>query len=84
MIQGQFAGNPEFVGYLRSSLKTNKSWDKMFREMMLGPWDKPERKPAIGFLDKRARDLDLLTAECSSRLLLRCGCNLAPAITIRL
>ncbi len=65
MIQGQFAGNPEFVGYLRSSLKTNKSWDKMFREMMLGPWDKPERKPAIGFLDKRARDLDLLTADVS-------------------
>lgn len=63
MIQGSFAGNPAFVNYLRQSLRDGKRWDTMFREVMLGPWDNDERKPAAVFLDRRAKDLDRLTAD---------------------
>jgi hypothetical protein len=63
MIQGQLAGNDGFITYLRKSLQDRKRWDAVFREVMVGPWDTPERKPAIGFLDRRAKDLDQLTAD---------------------
>ncbi|MGH7173632.1 MAG: DUF1549 domain-containing protein [Gemmataceae bacterium] len=63
MIQGPFAGNSAFLNYLRTSLRDGKSWDSVFREMMLGPWDTKERKPAAAFLARRAKDLDRLTAD---------------------
>jgi hypothetical protein len=63
MIQGSFAGNPAFVNYLRRSLREGKRWDTVFREVMLGPWDTDERKPAAAFLDRRAKDLDRLTVD---------------------
>jgi hypothetical protein len=63
MIQGTFAGNPAFVTYLRRSLRDGKRWDTVFREVMLGPWDTDERKPAAAFLAGRTKDLDRLTAD---------------------
>lgn len=63
MIQGPQAGNAGFVGYLRRSLRDGKRWDAIFREVLIGPWDNDERKPAAAFLDRRARDIDLLTAD---------------------
>jgi hypothetical protein len=65
MIQRQYSGDAAFVGYLRTALKANKRWDGIFRDVMLGPWDSPERKPAIGFLAPRAKDIDQLTADIS-------------------
>lgn len=65
MIQGNYAGNQDFVDYLRRSLRARKSWDVLFREMMVGPWDREETKPANRFLDKRARSSDVLTVDAS-------------------
>ena len=63
MIQSRYAGNDAFVDYLRRSIRDSKSWDAIFREMMLGPWDTDERKPANRFLDKRAKTSDVLAVD---------------------
>jgi hypothetical protein len=63
MIQGRFAGHPPFVDYLRRSLRERKSWDALFREIMLGPWESEELAAANRFLDKRAQNLETLTAD---------------------
>ena len=65
MIQGRHAGHEPFVDYLRRSVRDGKPWDAMFRELMTGPWDTDERKPANRFLDRRARTLDVLTADAT-------------------
>src|SRR5207237_3361105 len=57
----KFAGDPEFLEYLRSAVKQNKSWDNLFREIVLGPWDSNDRKRANRFLVKRLESLDDLT-----------------------
>src|SRR5437867_3349324 len=38
LIQGKYAGDREFIAYLRRSIAQRKSWDRVFREIMLGPW----------------------------------------------
>lgn len=63
MLQGSAAGNADFSDYLRRSLREGKPWDKLFRELLVGPWDVPERKPATKFLELRAKDLDKLTTD---------------------
>ncbi|WP_254507771.1 DUF1549 domain-containing protein [Anatilimnocola floriformis] len=65
MLQGTAAGNAEFTDYLRRSLREGKPWDQLFRELLVGPWDTPERKPAARFLDVRAKDLDKLTTDAT-------------------
>lgn len=65
MIQTRHAGNADFVDYLRRSLRDRKSWDAVFRELMLGPWDTDERKPANRFLDRRAGTTDVLTVDAT-------------------
>jgi hypothetical protein len=62
-LQGKYAGDPEFLEYLRASVARHRPWDVMFREMMLGPWDTPEQKRASRFLSRRQRDLDELTTD---------------------
>lgn len=62
-IQQRHAGHEPFLAYLRQAVQENRSWDVLFREMMLGPWDAPPRQAANTFLDRRARDLDALTAD---------------------
>lgn len=63
MLQGNAAGNAEFTDYLRRSLRERKGWDVVFRELMLGPWQSDESKPATHFLGVRAKDLDRLTTD---------------------
>src|SRR5437773_2141485 len=61
VIQGRLAGDPEFLEYLRTSAAGHKPWDQVFREVLLGPWDNPERKRADRFLARRLNSLDDLT-----------------------
>ncbi len=65
MIQGRYAGNAAFIGWLEKSLADGKPWDRMFEEMMLGPWKEPEQKPANRFLDKRAKTSDVLANDAA-------------------
>ncbi|HKI31244.1 MAG TPA: DUF1549 domain-containing protein [Gemmataceae bacterium] len=65
-IQGKYAGDAEFIEYLRASVAERKPWDAMFRDMMLGPWDTKERKRADRFLSRRQNSLEDLTADSAS------------------
>jgi hypothetical protein len=65
MLQGDSAGNAEFIDYLRRRLRERKGWDVVFRELMLGPWNADESKPATRFLEVRAKDLDKLTTDAT-------------------
>lgn len=65
MIQTRYAGNADFVDYLRRSIRDEKSWDIVFRELMLGPWDTDQLKPANRFLDKRAKTTDVLAVDAA-------------------
>lgn len=64
-LQGSLAGNAEFVDYLRRRLQARRPWSEIFRELMLGPWDTDDSKPAVKFLDSRARDIDRLTVDAT-------------------
>ena len=61
MIQEKYAGEAEFLDYLRSAVADHKPWDRIFREVMLGPWDTKQSKRADRFLAKRLNSLDDLT-----------------------
>jgi len=63
IIQDTKAGDDKFVTWVEQSLNTDKPWDAMFREMLLGPWKSDEAKSAIRFLDRRTKDLDALTVD---------------------
>jgi hypothetical protein len=65
LIQGKYAGDRNFITYLRQSIAQHKTWDRLFQEIMLGPWDTDEQKPAARFLSQRIRDLDDLTTDTS-------------------
>jgi hypothetical protein len=65
-IQGKYAGDADFIEYLRSAVAAHRPWDAMFRDMMLGPWDTKERKRADRFLVKRQNSLEELTADSTS------------------
>jgi hypothetical protein len=62
-IQGKYAGDADFIEYLRSAVAAHRPWDAMFRDMMLGPWDTKERKRADRFLARRQNSLEELTAD---------------------
>jgi hypothetical protein len=53
-------------GYLLTALAENRSWDGIYRDLLLPDDKDPKRKPASEFLRQRVRDLDKLTAEVSS------------------
>jgi hypothetical protein len=61
MIQEKYASDSEFLEYVRSSVAEHKPWDRMFREILVGPWDTKERKRADRFLQRRIGSLDDLT-----------------------
>jgi hypothetical protein len=65
ILQGPSAGNAEFTDYLRRRLRERKGWDLMFRELLLGPWNTDEMKPATRFLEVRTKDLDRLTSDAT-------------------
>lgn len=61
VIQGKYAGEPEFLEYVRSATAQHKGWDQVFREVLLGPWDTKELQGAQRFLSRRLNNLDDLT-----------------------
>jgi len=65
VVEGRNAGNAEFVDYLRRSLRQRITWDALFRQLLVGPWDSTEQKPASRFLNQRAKQLDLLAIDTS-------------------
>jgi hypothetical protein len=63
VVQGPAAGNAEFIDYLRRSLRQRRPWDGVFREVMLGPWESDESRPARRYLETRAKELDRMTTD---------------------
>lgn len=63
--EGDRRGGGEFRAYLADALKDNKSWDKIFREVMLPDESDAKLKGAAGFLRGRVADADKLTADVS-------------------
>jgi hypothetical protein len=61
MIQGKYAGDADFLAYLRAAVAARQPWERTFRDILLGPWDTPERKRAERFLVNRLNSLDDLT-----------------------
>jgi hypothetical protein len=61
IIQEKYAGKTELLDYLRDAVAAHESWDHIFRDLLLGPWDTKERKRANQFLAKRLNSLDDLT-----------------------
>jgi hypothetical protein len=60
IVQEKYAGG-EFLDYARAAAAAHTPWDRLFREVMLGPWDTPAARNADKFLARRAKDLDELT-----------------------
>ncbi len=52
--------------YLLTALAENRSWDRIYRDLMLPDDKDPKLKSAAEFLRQRVRDLDKLTAEVSA------------------
>ena len=48
----------DFRKYLLWAVKENRSWEAMFRDMLVGDEADEIRKPALTFVKSRARDLD--------------------------
>jgi hypothetical protein len=51
--------------YLAGALKEGKTWDRVFRELMLPDDSDPKRKGAAEYLRSRASDLDRMTVDVS-------------------
>ncbi len=66
LSDGQRNSPSEWRDYLLKSVRQNRTWDQLFREMMTGNEEDPEVKPALNFLRTRARDIDQLTNDSSS------------------
>jgi hypothetical protein len=62
-VQGNYAGDDAFVGWLRQAFAAERGWDDVFRAMLVGPWQEEADRPASKFLQKRAKNLDALTAD---------------------
>lgn len=65
MIQGKHAGDQTFVNYLRGRISSNQTWDALFREVLLGPFDQPELSGADRFLSRRIQSADEMTNDIS-------------------
>lgn len=66
LMDAQKGNNNEWREYLLKSVRQNRSWDQMFRDMLNGNEDDPETKAALTFVKSRARELDELTNETST------------------
>src|SRR5262245_8746573 len=51
--------------YLAKATRDNRSWDRMFREMIVGESDDAGQRGAIRFVAARAKDPDRLTSDTS-------------------
>jgi hypothetical protein len=52
--------------YLQTALREGRSWDHVFRELLVADESEPGRKGSAGFIKPRAKDLDRLTSDVSS------------------
>ncbi len=66
LMSGQKGSNNEWREYLLKSVRSGRSWDQMFRDMLIGSEDDAEIKPALTFLKSRVRELDELTNETTT------------------
>lgn len=66
LMGSQKGSNNEWRDYLLKSVRNQRSWDQMFRDMLVGNEDDPEIKAATTFVRVRARELDELTNETST------------------
>lgn len=62
-IQRTQNGDEAFVDWLRASLAAQRSWQQIFRSVLVGPWLNAAEKPANKFLVKRGKSIDSLTAD---------------------
>lgn len=60
--------NASLRSYLTEAFRENRSWDRIFRELLVGQENDTEQKGAIAFVKARVKDHDKLTAEASSLL----------------
>jgi hypothetical protein len=60
--------NASLRSYLTEAFRENRSWDRIFRELLVGQENDAEQKGAINFVKARLKDHDKLTAEASSLL----------------
>ena len=66
LMGGHRGSNGEWREYLLKSVRNGRSWDQMFRDMLIGSEEDAEIKPALTFLKSRVRELDELTNETST------------------
>ncbi len=64
-LMESFAGDGEFLKYLRHAATEDRPWDQMFREMIVGDEAKEPQKHALTFLKKRIGDADRMTNDTS-------------------
>jgi hypothetical protein len=66
LMSGQKGNQNEWREYLLKAVRQNRTWDQMFRDMLIGNEDDPETKAATTFVRVRAKELDELTNETST------------------
>jgi hypothetical protein len=62
---GRRGDGSELAGYLLQAVREKRSWDRIFRDLILPEGQKPAQKAASEFLRPRLRDLDRLTTDVS-------------------
>ena len=65
LLPGGLKGGNEWMTYLQSASEENRSWDKLFREMLLGADNDADQKTALSFVKLRGKSLDDLTNDTS-------------------
>ena len=65
LLPGDLKGSNDWLTYLQQASQENRSWDKLFREMMLGLEGDAEQKTALSFVKLRGKNLDDLTNDTS-------------------
>lgn len=76
MLLAGKSNDREWREYLLGAVRENKSWDRMFRDMMTAREDKKEEKAALTFLKVRAKSVDDM-ANDTSRLFFGVSINCA-------
>jgi hypothetical protein len=66
LMSGQKGNQQDWREYLLRSVRQNRPWDQMFRDMLIGDQDDPDAKGATAFIRVRARELDELTNSTST------------------
>ncbi|MBL8826272.1 MAG: DUF1549 domain-containing protein [Planctomycetaceae bacterium] len=62
-IQGNHAGDERFLSWLRQALEQRRTWDAIFRQVLVPGTDTDDGKLAARFLTKRVKSIDQLTSD---------------------